>query len=194
VVPEFQRIFHGENARFDIEPRYETVGPPVAIREAFDRLRSIGAVLSLCTGRNRQETVEPLRKFRLLDDSLEDRLVTQDVVEQAEAETGIDSLSKPHWFPLAAAIGGVAPAVEVLRGHGRLADVCPEASVFVGDSLADFRAAENCVNRGAQIRFVLVESGVLPANVVSTVRRADITVGAVAEFGQVPELLAGAGR
>lgn len=191
VVQRFQEIFHGQSRRFNVGPKYETLGDPVVIRATFERLRRSGALLIVCTGRGRKETVDPLRQFGLSDGLADLALVTHDDVEKAEAATGLTGLAKPHWFPLAAAVCGFDSAVDALRRD------CPlrrgpdgERAVFVGDGMADFRSAASCRVRGADVRFVLVQSGALAAGPVDEIRRAAFTIGVVPKFEDVPDLLA----
>ena len=56
--------------------------------------------------------------------------------------------------------------------------------------MADFRSAASCRGRGADVRFVLVQSGALAAEPVDEIRRAPFTIGVVPKFEDVPDLLA----
>lgn len=190
VIPRFQQIFHGQDPRFDIRPQHETLGDPVSVQRAFSRLRETGATLSVCTGRNRREIIDPLARFGLLDDDLERNIISCDEVERAETATAAPALLKPHWFPLAAAVAGVEAAIDALRDGNRLPPPCGHPAVFVGDSLADFGSAENYQKRGGHVRFVLVNSGALSAETVRKLREDPLTLGAVDAFEQVPGLLA----
>lgn len=190
VVQRFQEIFHGQSRRFNVEPKYETLGDPVVIRTTFERLRASGAVLVVCTGRGRRETIEPLRQFGLSDGPGDLALVTHDDVAKAEAATGLTALAKPHWFPLAVAVCGFDGALAALRCDCRLAGSAGHRTVFVGDGMADFRSAASCRGRGADIRFVLVQSGALAPGPVEEIRRAPLTIGVVPKFEDVPDLLA----
>jgi len=189
VIPRFQSIFHGLDSRFDIRPKYQTLGEPTALRDTFDRLRGAGATLAICTGRYRREVAEPLLEFGLMEEPIRERLITQDEVEQAEAATGLPALGKPHWFPLAAAVRGFEAAIAALRSDQPLNDLFDECVVFVGDGTADFRSAVNCSERGGNVEFVLVRSGALSEQSVHEILEAPITLGVIERFESLPDLL-----
>jgi phosphoglycolate phosphatase-like HAD superfamily hydrolase len=189
VIPRFQDIFHGLDRRFDIRPKYQTLGEPTALRDTFDRLRRAGATLAVCTGRYRREVAEPLLEFGLMEEPIRERLITQDEVEQAEAATGLPALGKPHWFPLAAAVCGFDTAIAALRDDRPLNGLLDECVVFAGDGTADFRSAVNYSERGGNVEFVLVRSGALSEQSVNEILEAPITLGVIERFESLPDLL-----
>lgn len=194
IVPRFQEIFHERDRRFDITPRHQVLGDVQAKRETFSRLRRNGVRVCICTGRGLKEVLEAIRQFELMDESHIDTLVTHDEVDAAERETGQVALSKPHWFPLAAAVVGFAPALDALKNGGSLRAPDGERAVFAGDGMADFRSTANARSRGLDVAFVLVTSAALSKDRVDEIRTAAFTIGVVPRFEALPDVLAEAIR
>jgi phosphoglycolate phosphatase-like HAD superfamily hydrolase len=190
VIPRFQEIFHDRDRRFDIAPRHQVLGEREAKRATFARLRQAGARVCICTGRGQDEILEPIRQFELIDEGEIDQLVTHDEVVAAEQATERPALSKPHWFPLAAAVVGFESALEALRSGSRLRAEAGERAVFVGDGMADFRSTVNARSRGLDVGFVLVTSAALSKDRVTEIRGADFTIGVIPRFEVLPEILA----
>jgi phosphoglycolate phosphatase-like HAD superfamily hydrolase len=190
VIPRFQDIFHERDRRFDITPRHQVLGDVQAKRETFSRLLRSGVRVCICTGRGQNEVREPIRQFELTDESHIDTLVTHDEVAAAEQATGQAALSKPHWFPLAAAVVGFEPALEALKNGGSLRAPDGERAVFAGDGMADFRSTANARSRGLDVDFVLVTSAALSKDRVDEIRAAEFTIGVIPQFEALPDLFA----
>jgi len=190
IIPRFQSIFHERDRRFDIRPRHQVLGEAQAKRTTFHRLCQSGCLICICTGRGKDEVLEPIRQFELIREGQIHTLVTHDDVEAAERATGQTALSKPHWFPLAAAVVGFDTAVEALKNSNTLRAPAGERAVFVGDGMADFRSTANARARGLDVDFVLVTSAALAEDRVDEIRAAEFTIGVIPQFEALSDLLA----
>lgn len=188
TVSVFQQVFHGHRSPFDIEPRYETLGDASRIRATFQQLRQRGVALSICTGRPRPEFDEAMRCFDLYDCGFLSS-VTHDEVQWAEQATSASGLSKPHWFPLAAAVIGLRPAMTALSTGRTPRQAGGRRAIFVGDGMSDFRATRNCRDKGLDVVFLLAESEALSPESIEEVRRAAFTIGSIEHFDQLPTVL-----
>ncbi|GAX88485.1 HAD family hydrolase [Effusibacillus lacus] len=136
----FQEFYLGDgHAKPGYLDREEPIVPGEELQALLARLTDLGLVLGIGTGRPRKETLIPLGALGVLKYIPEERIATASTVLEAEAETSIAPLAKPHPFSYLRALRGAEPShAEILK------EVLPlnrPDVLIVGDSLADLLAA-----------------------------------------------------
>lgn len=136
----FQEFYLGDGKE---KPGYldreEPIVPAEELQALLAGLAEKGITLGIGTGRPQQETLIPLGALGVLNYIPKERIATASTVLEAEAETGITPLAKPHPFSYLRALRGAeASHSELLKENLPLQR--PDVLV-VGDSLADLLAA-----------------------------------------------------
>jgi len=189
VVESFQRVMLSESA-IDWEfERWQLKEPSELVLRGFDAFTSLGLSLRICTGRDRAEIEEPVRRLGLEAYFPPESIVSGDEVVRAERESGLPHLGKPHWFaPACAAVGFEAAAGALSNGRpiGR-----SEGAVYVGDAWADYAAVEACRERGLGLGYIHMRSGVTTREQERTIARSFATLGVVDRLGEVVAVLRG---
>ncbi|WP_018131342.1 HAD family hydrolase [Effusibacillus pohliae] len=136
----FQEFYLGDGKQ---KPGYlereEPIVPGTELQALLAKLSGLGVQLGIATGRPHQETMIPLGALGVLNYIPQERIATASTVLEAEAETSVAPLAKPHPFSYLRALRGAGPThAELLQE--KLPLNRPDVLV-VGDSLADLLAA-----------------------------------------------------
>ncbi|MFC4767060.1 HAD family hydrolase [Effusibacillus consociatus] len=136
----FQEFYLGDGKE---KPGYldreEPIVPGEELQALLAKLADKGIALGIGTGRPEKETLIPLEVLGVLNYIPKERIATASTVLEAEEETGVTPLAKPHPFSYLRALRGAEPShTEILKEQLPLTrlDV-----LVVGDSLADLLAA-----------------------------------------------------
>ena len=186
---EFQTWYSGEAmVSHDASPLVDgTAISTEQLHETFRLLREEGYTLGVATGRPRSELEDALGSLGLLDYFDPARLGTFDLVQQAEAKTGVSGLSKPHPFTLLRALYPRAET-EVLLDE-EFQKMKRDNVAVIGDSTSDILMA-----KAAGCHSVGVLTGVRGANAQLERHKLLMHVGCEAILDDVthlPDWLAG---
>jgi phosphoglycolate phosphatase-like HAD superfamily hydrolase len=185
VADRFQRVLNGKAGLDWSFDRWQLREPAGRTRRALEDLREAGYVLRVCTGRDHFETVAPIRLLDLEDLLPAEGITCADDVDRAEKVTGEPGLGKPHWFPVACAAAGFDRAVGALRGERDLRG----SGLYAGDAWADYVAVRGCRERGLEIGYVHVRSGVTTPEQERIIAADPATLGVVSSLDESLPLL-----
>ncbi len=170
AVKVFQVILRDEAAVGWRFPRQALAHSVADTQALFDHLRGLGAELGVCTSRHSEETLEPMRRFEILDRIAPQRIVTQTVVEQGQEATGAAPLGKPHWFPVACAVVGSETARAMVLDGRQKREAATGRWVYVGDAPADFEAVTAARERGLIVDYVHIDTDLTDAETTERIR------------------------
>ncbi|MCB9850137.1 MAG: HAD family hydrolase [Phycisphaerales bacterium] len=173
-------------------PRHELIPPADATRGALARMRDAGKTITVCTSRQRDETETPIRRLELAEYFDCARMMTLSEAHQAQRETGVSPLGKPHWFPLAAIALGYDRAVRAVRDNAATLPADGTPILFMGDAPADFETARGCHARGLPVAYIHIDSGITRRETLDAIAKDDVTVAVVDTLAQAADIVLGA--
>ncbi|MGB0714547.1 MAG: HAD family hydrolase [Phycisphaerae bacterium] len=137
--------------------------------------RELGSV-RVCTGRNREETMEAMGSLSILDQFDASMVTTADDVFAAESRLGRTGLGKPSPYPVLHVAFGHEGADQMIS-DGCASSTTDQTFCYIGDGMADFRAVSAARSMGMPIRYCHVRSGVTNAEDEAEIQDQAMTLG-----------------